>query len=401
MNWPLVTLNEIAQVGAGNSAPQEPKLFEDGSIPFIRTSDVGQIRFGHISGAEDKLNEKGATGLRLWPEGTILFPKSGASTFLNHRVIMDVEACVASHLATIVANPSRAVPKYLLYFLHTIRAQDLTQDQNYPSLRLPEIGAIHVPLSPLSEQKRIVAVLDEAFAGIAKASDNTARNLENARELFEATLRHEIGKAISDSKMLTLAEISKDFGRGRSRHRPRNDKSLYGGDYPFIQTGDIRNSGHFIEGYSQTYNKKGLAQSKLWPKGTICITIAANIAETGVLTFDACFPDSIIGVVVDPTKAVSDYVEYALQYFKAELQAQGKGSAQDNINMGTFENARFPFPSLDRQVAIVEKLSVLEAHCRRLAENYKAKSDAMDELKGSLLHQAFSGKLTGKEAEAA
>jgi Type I restriction modification DNA specificity domain len=83
--------------------------------------------------------------------------------------------------------------------------------------------------------------------------------------------------------------------------------------YPFIQTGDVRNCDHVILESTQSYNEIGLAQSKLWPKGTICITIAANIAETGILGFEACFPDSVIGIVVDETKTTNDFVEYLLQ----------------------------------------------------------------------------------------
>ena len=148
-----------------------------------------------------------------------------------------------------------------------------------------------------------------------------------------------------------------------------------------------------ITDYSQTYSEAGLAQSKLWPKGTICITIAANIAETGILGFDACVPDSVIGVVANPKEAEVDYVEYLLQSFKVRLQAMGKGSAQANINMGTFENTRFPFPSVTLQKQIVTKLDTLREETQRLGSLYESKLAALDELKKSLLHQAFSGKL--------
>jgi hypothetical protein len=163
--------------------------------------------------------------------------------------------------------------------------------------------------------------------------------------------------------------------------------------YPFIQTGDIRNSDHFITEYSQTYSEAGLAQSKLWPKGTICITIAANIAETGILDFDACFPDSVIGVVANPEEANVDYVEYLLQSFKVHIQAMGKGSAQANINMGTFENERFPFPAVSEQKQIVEKLNSLREETQRLESIYLQKLTALNALKKSLLDQAFTGQL--------
>jgi len=168
---------------------------------------------------------------------------------------------------------------------------------------------------------------------------------------------------------------------------------LYGGDYPFIQTGDIRNCEHYITDYSQTYNDVGLKQSKLWPEGTICITIAANIAETGVLTFEACFPDSVIGVVVNKKIVDIDYVEYLLQSFKTHLQTLGKGSAQDNINLGTFKDKLFPFPSMDQQQDIVRNLDALSAKTRKLENIYQKKITDLEKLKKSILQKAFRGGL--------
>src|SRR5690606_11243059 len=90
--------------------------------------------------------------------------------------------------------------------------------------------------------------------------------------------------------------------RGRARHRTRYAYHLYGGEYPFIQTGQIREAKKYITTFEQTYNEAGLSQSKLWPKGTLCITIAANIAELAILDFDGCFPDSVLGFIPDDEK---------------------------------------------------------------------------------------------------
>jgi type I restriction enzyme S subunit len=246
----------------------------------------------------------------------------------------------------------------------------------------------------LPEQRRIIAILDEAFEGIATAKAHADRNLRNAREVFESRLHTFFDDEAAERwPRRTLREVALDFGRGKSKHRPRNDPVLYGGPYPFIQTGDVRGSDHLITEYTQTYSEAGLAQSKLWPKGTLCITIAANIAETGVLGFDACFPDSVIGVVVDEEQTSSKYIEYMLGTFKAALKAKGKGSAQDNINLGTFENERFPFPDLETQSRIVQTLDGLSAEVIRVEDLYQRKLAALEELKQSLLHQAFSGQL--------
>jgi len=260
-------------------------------------------------------------------------------------------------------------------------------------INLSDLRQVPVPLPPLDEQRRIVTLLDEAFADIATAKANAEKNLQNARKLFESHLQAIFSKRGTNWEDKTLEQISTIFGRGKSRHRPRNDPSLYGGKYPFVQTGDVRNAEHIITEFSQTYSEAGLAQSKLWPKGTICITIAANIAETGILGFDACFPDSVIGVVPNPDEAEVGYVEYVLQSFKARLQALGQGSAQANINMGTFENERFPFPKVEEQRRIVAKLDALSEESQRLESIYRQKLTALDDLKKSLLHQAFSGQL--------
>ena len=164
---------------------------------------------------------------------------------------------------------------------------------------------------------------------------------------------------MSEWKKYRLGDVGL-LQRGRSRHRPRYAFHLYGGKYPFIQTGEIREAQKYIKHYNQTYSEAGLEQSKLWPSGTLCITIAANIAELAILSFDACFPDSVLGFIPDPEKANLDFVYYTLTHFQKELKHIGEGSVQDNINLGTFEDVLFPFPSLPEQRAISLVLSSLD-----------------------------------------
>ena len=299
----------------------------------------------------------------------------------------------------IVFRPDASVDKeWLYYFLarESFRAEGaerMTGAVGHKRVAKDFIEAYPIPVPPLPEQQRIVTLLDEAFDGIATARAHAEKNLQNARAIFESYLQSVFTQWGNGWEEKTLEQISTTFGRGKSKHRPRNDPALYGGRYPFIQTGDVRNAGHFITAFSQTYSEAGLAQSKLWPKGTICITIAANIAETGILGFDACFPDSVIGVVPNPNEAEVGFVEYLLQSFKVRIQALGQGSAQANINMGTFENERFPFPGVAEQRRIVAKLDDLSEETQRLESLYQRKLTALDELKKSLLAQAFSGAL--------
>ena len=251
-----------------------------------------------------------------------------------------------------------------------------------------------IPVPPLPEQQRIVGILDEVFQGIATAKAHAEKNLQNARAIFQSHLQSIFTQRGPGWDEKRLSEVSDEFGRGKSKHRPRNDPKLYGGHYPFVQTGDISNADHWLTTYSQTYNDVGLAQSRLWPKGTICVAIVgATVGETAILDFEACFPDSVIGIVVNEQIADNEYVEYLLQAFKSLLKEKGKGTARDNINLGTFEHQRFPFPSLKLQKHIVATLSSLRDETQQLASVYERKLVELEDLKRSFLHQAFTGKL--------
>jgi len=164
---------------------------------------------------------------------------------------------------------------------------------------------------------------------------------------------------VSEWREYYLSEVG-ILKRGKSKYRPRYAFHLYGGVYPFIQTGDVKAAQKYITKYSQTYSEAGLQQSKLWNKGTLCITIAANIAEIGILGFDSCFPDSILGFIADEKNSTQDYVFYLLAYAKRELLTFADGSVQDNINLGTFEKIKFLFPPLLEQHSIAGVLSPLD-----------------------------------------
>ncbi|MDQ8192006.1 restriction endonuclease subunit S [Roseibacillus persicicus] len=133
-------------------------------------------------------------------------------------------------------------------------------------------------------------------------------------------------------ELMKLNELG-TIGRGRSRHRPRNFTSLYGGPYPFFQTGDVKAAHNFLWDFTQTYSEMGLAQSKMWEEGTLCITIAANIAETAILSRRACFPDSIVGFVPDSNLTNVYFVMMSLKRIKEQMQNVSRGTTQDNLSM--------------------------------------------------------------------
>jgi type I restriction enzyme, S subunit len=153
----------------------------------------------------------------------------------------------------------------------------------------------------------------------------------------------------------TLSQIGW-LDRGRSKHRPRNAPHLYGGPYPFVQTGDIRHADTFITSVESSYSEAGLAQSRLWPTGTICITIAANIGKTAILGIEACFPDSVVGFLPATEDVSSRFVEYFLRTAQQKLEDEAPATAQKNINLEILEKVCVPLPPIDEQQRIVEIL---------------------------------------------
>jgi type I restriction enzyme S subunit len=196
-------------------------------------------------------------------------------------------------------------------------------------------------LPALTEQQRIVEILDRAAAiqRLRRAAE------EKAREIIPALFVDMFGDPVTNPKgwpMRKLEDVA-TVDRGRSRHRPRDDKALYNGSYPFIQTSEVATSGGLIPQYTTTYSEFGLAQSKLWPSGTLCVTIAANIAKTGILQFAACFPDSVVAVIPGSTTN-NEFLQAWLAFLQPTLEAQAPQLAQKNINLEILRALAVPMP---------------------------------------------------------
>lgn len=174
--------------------------------------------------------------------------------------------------------------------------------------------------------------------------------------------------------------------RGKSKHRPRDDEKLYGGAYPFIQTGDIKKANLYIKEYERTYSNYGLSQSKLWSKGTLCITIAANIAETALLGLNACFPDSVIGWISNEKITNNIFIKYYFDFYKTQLKRLSVGGAQENLNLDKLENVYFHIPTLPEQNDITNLLTKIDELIEtqiKIIEEYVI-------LKNSLIHRFFT-----------
>lgn len=393
--WTLKPLEELANVGAGNPAPQDKKLFEGGKYPFIRTSDVGQIRFGEISTATDLLNEKGASKLRLVPKGTVLMPKSGASTFLNHRVVTTADAFVSSHLATITPKDGITDPRYLLYALSQVAAQDLLPENSYPSLNLNLIKTIRVPFPPLGDQQRIVAVLDEAFESLARARTHAEANLQNARELLALTFEHELLKYKEASIQTTIGKVCTGFEYGTSA------KSKPEGKLPVLRMGNLQ-SGE-IDWSNLVYTDSDADIKKLTlNEGDVLFNRTnslEHVGKTAIYRGDmpAIFAGYLIRVHYDRSTLLPEFLNMFLNSRSARdfgRSISGKSVNQANISASKLKTYPIMLPSVPDQEDVVRKMESLREPLKDLERTYKVKTKNIDDLRQSLLQKAFAGELT-------
>lgn len=279
-------------------------------------------------------------------------------------------------------------PKFLEYALRSERsiayykAKLRGSTARRRSLPMPELLALMVPLPSIEEQQRIL----NQIHGIERAINLRKNQLQKLDELVKARFVELFGDPVSNSmgwSMKRLAELG-ELNRGISKARPRNSPELLGGPYPLIQTGDVSNADAYITSFSSTYSEKGLAQSRLWPKGTLCITIAANIAQTSILTFDACFPDSVVGFIsADETNEL--FIHYWFSFFQKILDEQAPQVAQKNINLKILSELAVITPPLCLQ-------NQFSAFVKKVDKSKVAVQKSLDEaqlLFDSLMQQYF------------
>ena len=233
---------------------------------------------------------------------------------------------------------------------HAVQGKLVEQDPNdEPASEL--LKRIKAEKEQLIKESKIKKDKTESY--IYKGEDNNYYEQIGSKTI---DITDEIPYDIPDTwQWVRLTDIG-EVSRGKSKHRPRNDKKLFGGQYPFIQTGDVARANTYIITHSQTYNEIGLAQSRLFPKNTICITIAANIGDVAILSYDACFPDSVVGIIPFDSVVKGEYILCLLKVVKTQLEKFAPATAQKNINLGILDKLFFPLPPIKEQERIVNKV---------------------------------------------
>ncbi len=375
--WQQLKLGEIATFVNGYAF--KPSDWNDTGIPIIRIQNLtndNASRNYYNGQLDEKYRVVRGDILISWSATIGVFEWTREDSYLNQ------------HIFKVVFNKLKVNKSFFKYLIKQKINEMLAKVHGSTMKHITKSNFDNIPilLPDIKEQDRIARILDKAD------EIRTKKKLANEKldEFLKSTFIDMFGDPVINSKQLPKVKLS-DMGtlaRGKSKHRPRNAPELLNGPYPLIQTGDVANSGLYLKTYNQTYSEIGLKQSKMWNAGTLCITIAANIAKTSILTFNACFPDSIVGFINNDNCNIH-YIQFWLMFLQAVLEAEAPQSAQKNINLEILNSLELPYPPIEQQNKFAQIVQKAEAQ----KEKNQKVIEQMDNLFNSLMHQAFNSSL--------
>ena len=356
-----VTLEEVCVKGSSNIAQKDLEKNE-GKYPIYGAS-------GFIKNVDFYAQDK----------PYIAVVKDGAG--IGRTMMLPAHSSVIGTMQYLLPKDNIDI-SYLYYAVTAMNLAKYYTGATIPHIYFKDYRKEKLPVVDKIEQKKIVEVLSKIDALVIYHK----RQLDDFEVLLKSRFIEMFGDPVENTKNWAIIRLSElgELNRGVSKHRPRNDKKLLGGKYPLIQTGDIAASDLYIKEYKATYSEEGLKQSKMWPSGILCITIAANIAKTAILDFSACFPDSVVGFN-SYERVTNIYMHFWFTFIQKILEEQAPESAQKNINLKILSELSVMVPPIELQnkfADFVEQVNKSKLEVQKSLEE-------LETLKKSLMQQYF------------
>lgn len=393
-----IVLREVTERGRS----WEPASGERESIQYIDVSAVSRDDLAIQTTVEHSAETAPSRARKVVRAGDTIFATIRPGLKRIAMVPPHLDDAIASTAFCVIRPRVGRLDPHFLFFAVSHDAfvrgvEDLETGASYPAVRDGDILNQHIPFPPLPEQILIARILNTTRRAMlletAQFTHSVALKRAAMRELFTRGLRGEpqkqtdIGPVPESWRIKRLNEIAR-LERGRFMHRPRNEPRFYGGSMPFVQTGDVVRSGGRIREFTQTLNEDGVAISRVFPAGTILITIAANIGYTGILQFESACPDSLIAIT--PIEEIETrFLEYYLQTQRFEMDRSAPKGTQKNINIQFLNRWPVSLPCLDEQREIVDVLDAID----RKIDLHKRKRAVLDDLFRALLHKLMTGEI--------
>ncbi len=396
--WRWVRLEEVCEINPRRVIPSDRD--DDAPTTFIPMAAIDE-RVGIVARPETKPYGEVKKGYTFFTAGDILFAKiTPCMQNGKHAVVretVDGIGFASTEFHVLRPNPEIACD-WIHYFLRqpvVLRAAMAHFAGAVGQQRVPEgfLASLEIPLPPLSEQKRIAAIITEQLAAVERARAAAEAQLEAARALPAAYLRAVFNSPEArEWPRMRLEEVA-ILERGKFTPRPRNDPRYFGGPYPWIQIGEVEAANKYIRHHRSTLNDLGLSVSKMFPKGTLVISIAASIGAVGILGFDSCMPDSLVGITPRTDLSDSEFLYYMLILAREHLESIAPQMAQANLKLAMLNPLEIFLPPLVEQKRISLILNERLAAVDRVRKSLEDELAAINTLPAALLQEAFNGEL--------
>lgn len=399
--WEIKKLGEVCEFKSGTTIDNKLEK-SDGEVIYAKVGDMNlEGNEDYITISSRYVEIKSINQKQIIPVGSIIFPKRGGAIATNKKRRIIRPTIV--DLNTMALVPSKIIDNdYLFFWFQQIDLNDLSNGTSIPQINNYSFDNVYISYpQSLSEQQRIVAILDEAFVGIAKAKANAEQNLKNAKELFESYLQgvfENTGEGWEDVK---LSDLATDITDGDHMPPPKTEEGI-----PFITISNINKQNHKID-FADTFTVSKEYFQKLKPnrkpkKGDVLYTVTGSYGIPVLIEGDEefCFQRHI-GLIRPKDNVISKWLYYWILSPQAFIQADdtATGTAQKTVSLTALRNFVLPKMSLETQQTIVRKLDALSAETKRLEAIYQQKINDLEELKKSVLQRAFSGELKTEKAE--
>lgn len=377
-SWNTLTLGEICEVLDSRRIPITKRNRIPGPYPYYGATGILDYVNNYIF--NEKLILIGEDGAK-WGSGD------------NTAFIVEGKFWVNNHAHVIRPDRSKFLDEWIVYYLNFSDLTKYTTGLTVPKLNQTKLKEILIPAAPLAEQRRIVAILDEAFAAIDNAKKNTLKNLQNSRELFESYLNNVIdsnNKQCKWKKLIDLSEIKYGYTKKAS------DKNI---GPKFLRITDIQNNKvnwDFVP-YCEI-NKKDYQKYKLLDGDIVFARTGATTGKSCLIKNPPCsvYASYLIRLRIYDKKLL--HPEFLSHFFQSQyywdfIISGVSGSAQGGFNANKLGNLDIPLPSFYEQQKIINQFNALKKDSIELEALYEKKLATLLELEQSILTKAFSGEL--------
>lgn len=386
--WQRTTLGSAFMTVTGGTPSKSNEGFYGDFIPLVKPPELCDAE---LDSAEDCLSEAGAAVARTAPPNSILVSCIGN---LGKIGLNTISVAFNQQINAIFPDEGKALPLFMFYQVLSCSFRDqlesLASGTTVPIVNKSKFNSIEVVLPPIPEQQRIVAILDEAFAGIATARAAAEQNRQNARALFESHLQSVFSQRGEGWVENALGDV---FATATGTTPAKNNADFYGNFMPLVKPPELCDAP--LDSATDGLSESGAAVARTLPEKSILVSCIGNLGKIGMNTVPVAFNQQINAILPNETKAVPEFMFFQslTPVFKEQLESLASGTTVPIVNKSKFNSVRIVLPSLTTQNQVVEMLSRLREETQNLEALYQRKLEALDELKQSLLHQAFNGEL--------